>query len=44
VPVAFLDRHTPPTLNGVFDTLAADLSMRLGVNRRAGRTVAPFLD
>ena len=44
VPVAFLDRHAPPTLHGVFDTLAADLSMRLGVSRRAGRTVAPFLD
>jgi chromosome partitioning protein len=44
VPVAFLDRHGPPTLHGVFDTLAADLSTRLGVNRRTGRSVAPFLD
>jgi chromosome partitioning protein len=44
VPVAFLDRHAPPTLHGVFDTLAADLSTRLGVNRRTARTVAPFLD
>jgi len=44
VPLAFLDRHAPPTLHGVFDTLAADLSMRLGVSRRASRTVAPFLD
>ena len=26
------------------DTLAADLSTRLGVNRRGTRTVAPFLD
>jgi chromosome partitioning protein len=44
VPVSFLDRNTPPTLHGVFDTLAADLSTRLGVNRRGSRTVAQFLD
>jgi chromosome partitioning protein len=44
VPVAFLDRKAPPTLHGVFDTLAADLSARLGVARAPQRSVVPFLD
>jgi cellulose biosynthesis protein BcsQ len=44
VPVALLDEQSPSALAGIFDSLAADLSTRLGVSRVSRRKVIGLVD
>ena len=44
VPVALLKEHAPSALTGIFDSLATDLSLRLGVGRGPSRQVTTLVD
>lgn len=44
VPVALLDQRPPSALAGIFESLAADLSLRLGVGQVPTRRVTTLVD
>lgn len=44
VPVALLDQRSTSALAGIFDSLAADLSLRLGVGQAPARRVTALVD
>ena len=44
LPVKLLSPRTPPALAGVFESLAAELSLRLGLERPPAHDVAPLVE